>query len=157
MKLLTIYRKNVYITYKQNVCSFPSFAIIIFAIFTIVTPFLIVYTINHTIWTRDLIVYEKPNVNFQYQYLVLAHFENTLLRCSSFRGLNELTDNLVECDTISFGEDDFDYDGKLDQMQFRMEFEGQSNSSLRELSVFLVLESKLKVLKFCVMGLLVEK
>lgn len=145
MKLLTIYRKSVYITYKQNLCSFPSFAIIIFTIFTIVSPFLIVYTINYTIWTRDLIIYEKPDVNFQYQYLVFAYFGETLLRCTSFRGLNELTDNLEECDTISFIEDDFDYDGKLDEMLFKIEFEGQKNSSLKGLSVFLVLESKLKV------------
>lgn len=145
MKLLTIYRKNVYITYKQNLCSFPAFAIIIFTIFTISVPFFIVYTINRTIWGTDLIIFEKPNLNFQYKYLVLADYGDSIMRCSSFERLNELTDGVEDCDEITYSEDDFDHDSKLDQMKWKIQFESSTNMSLRGFELFFLFDADLKV------------
>lgn len=113
MKLLTLYNKKVFISYKHSVCSFATFFTFIVTVFTVVVPFYVVLYVNGDLWMQPKFTNEYPKVTFQYRFLMinehnmLANFGGTdpansmqLVMASSFGGFNQMTEKFQQSTSI---------------------------------------------------------
>lgn len=118
MKLFVVHRKNIYTNYKQSLCSFATFFVIIVTVFTIILPFYITFSLYHDTWPQQKIVYEQPDIKFQYNYIFLAEHiniqqsnENSVenvfpivstksLTCNSYKYLIDAVGSIPECSIV---------------------------------------------------------
>lgn len=111
MKLLTVHRRNAYIKYKHTLCSWAATFVILGAILTVILPFYFAFYLFNDIWSQYKIIYEHPDVKFQYKYIFVAEYsginsdglnslESTVAACSSYDYLNQLFDDFSECSMI---------------------------------------------------------
>lgn len=111
MKLLTLHRRNTYIRYKHTICSWAAIFVLLATILTVILPFYFAFYLFNDIWSQYKIVYQHPDVKFQYKYIFVGEyiksddygenpFETTVTTCSSFNYLNELFQDFSECSTI---------------------------------------------------------
>lgn len=111
MKLLTLYRRNACVQYKHTICSWAAIFVFLATIFTILLPLYVASNLFHDIWSQYKIIYEHPDVKFQYKYIFVAeHFprnvdnqspmESMVTRCTSYDNLNRLFVDSGECSVI---------------------------------------------------------
>lgn len=111
MKLLTLHRRNAYIQYKHTICSYAALFVLLAAILTVILPFYSAFYLFNDVWAQYKIIYEHPDVKFQYKYIFVAEYSNanaegenaldsTVTACSSYSYLNELFEDFSECSMI---------------------------------------------------------
>lgn len=101
MKLFNLYNKNVKIVYSHQLCSFATFFVLLTTLFALITPFSIIFSLNPNIWSKELTIFEQPDVKFKFQYLVLAETnERSVVTCSSFDFFNKKTEEFQKCSSI---------------------------------------------------------
>lgn len=111
MKLLTLHKRNTYIRYKHTICSWAAIFVFLAAILTVILPFYIAFYLFNDIWSQYKIIYEHPDVKFQYKYIFVAEYtplnaehenpiDSTVTTCSSYDYLNELFQDFSECSMI---------------------------------------------------------
>lgn len=104
--LFNLHRKSVRIDYRNQLCSFATFATGCVVLLSLVIPYYVVQFINPgDVWDRYRLAYEQPRVHFDYRYLFLAEVDlaeakNEIITCSSFEPYNELTEQRQECGVI---------------------------------------------------------
>lgn len=77
MKLLTLYNKNVSISYKHSVCSFASLFAAVSLIFVCTVPYYFICYVNSDLWWQPHMIWEQPNVRFQYRYILMGEHQAT--------------------------------------------------------------------------------
>lgn len=114
MKLIPLHKRNAYIQYKHTICSWAAIFVLSATILTIILPFYIVlYTFND-IWSQFKVIYEHPEMRFQYKYIFVAEYsstntdspnlyDTTVTTCSSYEYLNELFEDFSDCAMIKVG------------------------------------------------------
>lgn len=112
MKLLTLHKRNSYIRYKHTICSWAAIFVFLATIITVIFPFYIAFYLFNDIWSQYKIVYEHPDVRFQYKYIFVAEysasqssdvensFDSSVTTCSSYEYLNRLFEDYSECSMI---------------------------------------------------------
>lgn len=107
MKLLTLYNKNVFISYKHSVCSFATFFAGISLIFIVIVPLYMICYVNNNLWSQPYMVWEQPQVKFRYNYILLAEHQNIdnnavnqIIVISSYDQLNVETEPFQTSATI---------------------------------------------------------
>lgn len=111
MKLITLHKRNAYIRYKHTICSWAAIFVLLTMILTVLLPFYIAFYMFDDIWSQYKIIYEHPDVHFQYKYIFKADYsssnaenenpyDSTVTTCSSYEYLNELFDDFSECSMI---------------------------------------------------------
>lgn len=113
MKLITLYQRNTSINYKNSLCSFATFFVISLTAFAIVAPFYIAHSLFNDLWSQYKIVYEQPDIRFEYKYIFTAEFtkinavdvemlvaDTKIVVCSSYSYLNKALTNPMECSMI---------------------------------------------------------
>lgn len=111
MKLLTLHKRNTYIRYKHTICSWAAIFVFLAAILTVILPFYIAFYLFNDIWSQYKIVYEHPDVRFQYRYTFLAEYsassvdaessyDSSVTTCSSYEYLNRLFEDFSDCSVI---------------------------------------------------------
>lgn len=111
MKLLTLHRRNAYIRYKHTICSLAAIFVLLATILTVILPFYIAFYLFNDTWSQYKIIYEQPDVKFQYKYIFVAEYspaqadnenslDSTVTACSSYEYLNELFEDFPECSMI---------------------------------------------------------
>lgn len=111
MKLLTLHKRNAYVQYKHTICSWAASFVFLGAILTVILPFYFAFYLFNDVWSQYKIIYEHPDVKFQYKYLFVA--ENTaitpensdfvdskLLTCSSYKYMSEIFEDSPDCSVI---------------------------------------------------------
>lgn len=113
MKLITLYRSNTSINYKNSLCSFATLFVISVSVFAIIAPFYIAFSLFNDLWSQYKIVYEQPDIRFEYKYIFTAEFTKTsavdaempaddtkVVVCSSYKYLNKAMSDAMECSLI---------------------------------------------------------
>lgn len=101
MKLFNLYNRNVKIVYSHQLCSFATFFVVLTTLFAVITPFSIIFSLNQNIWSKELTIFEQPDVKFKFQYLVLGETnEGSVATCSSFDFFNKKTEEFQKCSSI---------------------------------------------------------
>lgn len=113
MKLFVFHRKSVYTNYKQSICSLAALFVLIATIFTIIMPFFITFSLYHDTWPHQKVIFEQPNVQFQYKYIFLAEHTNIqlpsdnipvintkIVTCNSYKYLIDVLSEHSECSLI---------------------------------------------------------
>lgn len=111
MKLLTLHKRNAHIHYKHTICSWAAVFVFLAAILTVILPFYFAFYLFNDIWSQYKIIYEHPDVKFQYKYIFVAEYSNgnagaenaldsTITTCSSYNYLNEVFEDFSECSMI---------------------------------------------------------
>lgn len=101
MKLFNLYKRNVQIVYSHQLCSFATFFVLLTTLFTVITPFCIIFSLNQNIWSKELTIFEQPDVKWKFQYLVLGETnEGSVVTCSSFDFFNRKTEEFQKCSSI---------------------------------------------------------
>lgn len=111
MKLLTLYRRNAYVHYKHTICSWAAVFVFLATILTIILPFYIAVHLFHDNWSEYKIIYEHPDVKFQFKYIFVAEhnarstdslnqMDSLTTTCTSYNYLNKLFDDSSECSII---------------------------------------------------------
>lgn len=111
MKLLTLHKRNAYIQYKHTICSWAAAFVLLSAILTVILPFYFAFYLFNDVWSQYKIIYEHPDVKFQYKYLFVAEnaainsdsndfVSSKVLTCSSYKYLSELFDDSPDCAVI---------------------------------------------------------
>ncbi|XP_050101441.1 uncharacterized protein LOC126581668 [Anopheles aquasalis] len=151
MKLFGFYSKNVYIQYRNQLCSTTTFVVCSLTIIAFVAPYYALYSIKGgELWEQHRLVYEQPRVKFPYKYLVLAEFEgigdgeSSVLTCSSFEGYNSATEQLPSCNAIRVIPIDEDNDQTMDRLRVTISFNPPDDANgLRFYTVYYFLETTL--------------
>lgn len=115
MKLLTLHKRNSYIQYKHTICSWAATFVFLATILTVILPFYFAFHLFNDIWSQYKIVYEHPDVKFQYKYIFVGEYNNanadagnvfdtTVTTCSSYNYLNEIFQDFSECSMIKVSE-----------------------------------------------------
>lgn len=111
MKLITLHQRNTSINYKNSLCSFATLFVISLTVFAIVAPFYIAFSLFNDLWSQYTIIYEQPDIRFEYKYIFTAEFtkisaveaempavDTQVVVCSSYKYLNKaVTDDAMEC------------------------------------------------------------
>lgn len=111
MKLLTLHKKITYIQYKHTICSWAAIFVLLATILTVILPFYMAFYLFNDIWSQYKIIYEHPDVKFQYKYIFVAEYsrangesenvlDSTVTTCSSYEYLNQLFQDFSECSII---------------------------------------------------------
>lgn len=101
MKLFTLYNKNVKIVYSHQLCSFATFFVVLTTFFAVITPLCIIFSLNQNIWSKELTIFEQPDVKFKFQYLVLGETnEGSVVTCSSYDFFNKKTEEFQRCSSV---------------------------------------------------------
>lgn len=112
MKLLTLYNKNVSISYKHSVCSFAALFAAVSLIFVCTVPYYLVCYVNSDLWWQPHMVWEQPRVQFQYRYILMGEHRavggvdgpglngRPLVVISSFDRLNAATEKWQTSATV---------------------------------------------------------
>lgn len=111
MKLLTLHKRNAYICYKHTVCSWAALFVLSAAILTILLPFYFAFYLFNDIWSQYKVIFEHPDVKFQYKYIFVGEYlptsaqpeksyDSTVTTCSSYEYFNELFEDFSECSMI---------------------------------------------------------
>lgn len=113
MKLITLHRRYTSINYKNSLCSFATLFVISVTIFAIIAPFYIAFSLFHDLWSQYKLVYEQPDVRFDYKYIFTAEFtkasvgevempaiDTKVAVCSSYKYLNKALNDPMECSMI---------------------------------------------------------
>lgn len=169
MKLITFHRKNVHVSYKNSVCSFASLFFFAITLASIIIPFYIVMLLSPRVWSENVLLWEQPQVQFKYQYNFVGRLEDSkqVISCSSFPYQRSLIDSLdkniskscsslkvrLECNWtfkqhfypihafFQVLEEDWNYDGKLDQIELKI----KSPQRVAKFSLQLIFDLQLKV------------
>lgn len=111
MKLITLHKRNAYIQYKHTICSWAAIFVLLATILTVILPFYFAFYLFNDIWSQYKIVWEHPDVKFQYKYMFIAEsgvsstenenpYDSMVTTCSSYEYLNELFEDFSECSMI---------------------------------------------------------
>lgn len=113
MKLITLYKRNTSINYKNSLCSFATLFVISVSVFAIVAPFYIAFLLFNDLWSQYKIVYEQPDIRFEYKYIFTAEFtkisavdaemtadDTKVVVCSSYKYLSKALSDAMECSLI---------------------------------------------------------
>lgn len=111
MKLITLYKRNAYIKYKHTICSWATVFVFSATVLTIILPFYIAFFLFNDIWQQYKIIYEHPDLKFQYKYMFVAEhiarnpdnenvIDSTVTSCSSYDYLNGVFDDFSQCSVI---------------------------------------------------------
>uniref|UniRef100_A0A336M9W9 Transmembrane protein 231 n=1 Tax=Culicoides sonorensis TaxID=179676 RepID=A0A336M9W9_CULSO len=150
MKLFTVHKNPLHISYKHQLCSIATLFVILVAILVIVLPFVLIYTLYRDIWKQDLLIFEQPKVQFSYKYIFSAVLRNEatdnqkLVTCSSFSKYNELTENHQNCNGIKFIDFDHNHDQKTDELRFSFEFDTLPAYFVQSVSVLIQIDSEIE-------------
>lgn len=111
MKLITLHKRAVYIHYKNTICSWTAFFVFLSLIFTIWFPYYLAFHLFSDVWSQNKIIYEHPDIKFQYKYIFVAELEptetarmnglaSTSIACTSYDFLNQFYETYPDCSTI---------------------------------------------------------
>lgn len=113
MKLITLYKRNTSINYKNSLCSFATLFVISVTVFAIIAPFYIAFSLFSDLWSQYKIVYEQPDIRFEYEYIFTAEYtrissmeaemptiDTKFVVCSSYKYLNKAHNHAMECSMI---------------------------------------------------------
>lgn len=113
MKLITLCKRNTSINYKNSLFSFATLFVISVTVFAIVAPFYIAFSLFNDLWSQYKIVYEQPDIRFEYKYIFTAEFirisaaetdvpafDTKVVVCSSYKHLNKALNDPMECSMI---------------------------------------------------------
>lgn len=166
MKLLTLYNKNVFISYKHSVCSFATLFSVISLIFVIVVPYFLICYINNDLWLQSHYIWEQPNVKFHYNYILMSeHNDNQIIVISSYDHLNAETEKFQTSATIKvtqllydliffiqkltltfqYWEDDYDNNKIVDRLNIQFTYIAPLNSTLNNLNLFMEFDASIEV------------
>uniref|UniRef100_A0A1A9WQ05 Transmembrane protein 231 n=1 Tax=Glossina brevipalpis TaxID=37001 RepID=A0A1A9WQ05_9MUSC len=154
MKFIPLHTKNTVIIYKNSLCSGASFIVITLCFLSVVIPiFLVSFLSPHP--SID-ILYEKPNVEFEYKSIFMAdtasygkgwktkNIFTDLYVCSTFAKLNEIFKEAGnKCDSLRYWTHDLDKDGASDRVHFLQQTDSLE-CNLTSLKWILVMQAKLK-------------
>ncbi|XP_019697378.1 transmembrane protein 231-like isoform X1 [Harpegnathos saltator] len=122
MVAIEIFSSSVAYKYKSRIYSFASIVVFLFIVLSLITPLFIVYHAGG-VWLRNRMHAEKPDVHFEYKYLLLAEvdpYEEPIV-CTTFTTYkeNKITD---QCAMIKVRENDLNGDGEKDSLKFEAYF-----------------------------------
>lgn len=113
MKLITLYKRKTSINYKNSLFSFATLFVISVTIFAVVAPFYIAVSLFSDLWSQYKIVYEQPDIRFEYKYIFTAEYtkgrvtdaeiptdDTKVVVCSSYKYLNKAMNDAMECSMI---------------------------------------------------------
>ncbi|XP_070496593.1 transmembrane protein 231 [Chironomus tepperi] len=145
MGLISLHRKYSFIDYQHHLCSFATLIKLIALIGAFVVPIIIILKLNST--ESHFVTFEQPVVKFQYKYILIA--ENSIdnetgknILCSSFDALNQFNES-KKCSKIQISEKDLNYDGTIDELNFKFEFNTINNYGIKSVSVVLFLDARI--------------
>lgn len=145
MSLISLHKKYSFIDYQNQLCSFAALVTFLILLVSIFLP--IVWIINVNTLSSDLIEYEQPKVKFQYKYIFNAEhnfeIERKTILCSSFETLNEIQDDIEDCNQVKIIEKDLNYDGLTDEIHFAFSFHSKFNYGIKSSSVVLFVDSRI--------------
>lgn len=111
MKLITLHKRTAYIQYKNTICSWTASFVFLSIILTIWFPYYLAFHLFSDVWSQNKIIYEQPDIRFQYKYIFVAELEPTetenldgftssSIACTSYSFLNQFSDTYPDCSTI---------------------------------------------------------
>lgn len=145
--LISVHRKYTFIDYQNRICSFASLIAFVAFLIAIFMPIFWIYKVNNNslLLNKDFIVYEQPQVKFQYRYVFTADHtmegRDTVV-CSSFQQLNQFEDT-TKCGKVKVVEKDFNHDGVADELQVTFEFGTNFHYGARSISMAIFLDSRI--------------
>ncbi|KAH8412094.1 hypothetical protein KR222_010487 [Zaprionus bogoriensis] len=130
MKFIPLHTTNTAIVYKNSLCSLASLLVLVFIALSVMLPVFLVSLLSpYSGISESRVLYEQPNVRFNYHYIFVASTEAagedaTFLACSSFNNFNARTRNYTKsCDTTKYWSEDLDHDAVSDRLHFRLELQ----------------------------------
>lgn len=111
MKLITLQKRTAYIHYKNTICSWAALFVFLSIIFTTWFPYYLAFHLFSDAWSQNKIIYEHPDIKFQYKYIFVAELEptetenmsgsaSTSMACTSYGFLNQFYETYPDCSTI---------------------------------------------------------
>lgn len=111
MKLLTLHKRAAYIQYKHTICSWPAIFVFLSIVLNILIPFYIAFYLFNDIWSQYKLIYEHPDIRFQYKYIFVAEYSaksvegdpstlTTSTTCTSYSFLKQLFGDNSDCSLI---------------------------------------------------------
>lgn len=151
MKFIPLHTTNTAIVYKNSLCSLASVFVLVFIALSVMIPVLLVSLLSpYSGISESRVLYEQPNIQFNYQYIFVANTESTtdsgeisFLACSSFGNFNARTQKFTNsCDASKYWTEDLDHDTVTDRMHFQLELQ-KIPSRLMNFDLLLFFEAQL--------------
>ncbi|XP_002064724.3 uncharacterized protein LOC6642100 [Drosophila willistoni] len=146
MRFIPLHATNTAIVYKNSLCSMASLLVLIFIALSVMLPVLLVSLLSpYSGISESRVLYEQPNVKFDYQYIFVASTElSTLVACSSFSDFNaQMASFSNSCAISKYWTDDVDHDTITDRAHFQLELQ-DLESPLVDFQLLLFFEAQLR-------------
>lgn len=111
MKLFTIHKNPLNISYKHQLCSIAALFVLLVMLLVVVLPFVLIQSLYKDLWKAELLLFEQPNAKFSFKYVFRSFLKNELtgdeelVTCSSFSTYNSLTESYQKCNEITVRND----------------------------------------------------
>ncbi|XP_074865185.1 transmembrane protein 231 [Carettochelys insculpta] len=127
------------VRYRAGLCSTAALGLLLMWVLTYLPPMLVVYR-SQGLWLKQSTYVEQPKIQFQYEMLLVAMTgvdPGNFLAWSTYPAFNRLQEDNLRVPLISSREEDKNQDGKMDELQFKLELPLQSTEQV--LAVHLIL------------------
>ncbi|KAM9302461.1 transmembrane protein 231 [Gastrophryne carolinensis] len=122
MAIYEVYSHPHLIRYRTSICSKATLFLIIVLLLTYIPPLLVAYR-SQGFWLKQSTYEEQPNVRFRYEVLFIAlnSASGGYVAWSTFQQFNGIVGDRLRIPQVSAREEDRNQDGKMDQLNFRLE------------------------------------
>uniref|UniRef100_T1K6L4 Transmembrane protein 231 n=1 Tax=Tetranychus urticae TaxID=32264 RepID=T1K6L4_TETUR len=150
MSLITLFSRPLIVHYKSSKISQATLFTIITWIINILYPWIIVYQTDG-LWKKVDYFWEKPQVNFKYDLIMMAKLKNTSISSnqiiwSSFPQLNnQLDQKKIRIPFISNYESDLNNDDVYDQLDMKLVLPTEKTEKISSIKLILFFTYQLKV------------
>ncbi|KAM4603185.1 transmembrane protein 231 [Discoglossus pictus] len=144
MALYEVYSHPALLRYRAGICSKATLFLLIVLVLTYIPPLLVAYR-SQGFWLKQSTYEEQPNVRFQYQVLLIAmnSTSGSYVAWSTFQGFNSLVGDQLRIPQVSAREEDKNQDGKMDQLNFKLELPLQATENVYGVQLILTFSYQL--------------
>ncbi|XP_069491559.1 transmembrane protein 231 [Ambystoma mexicanum] len=144
MALYEVYSHPVLVKYRTSVCSMATIFLLMALALTYIPPLLVAYR-SHGFWLKRSTYEEQPNVNFNYELLLMAvtSTSGSYIAWSTFPAFNSLQGDNLRIPLVSAIEVDTNQDGKMDKLNLKLELPMQSTEAIQSVQLILTFTYRL--------------
>ncbi|XP_078524568.1 transmembrane protein 231 [Lissotriton helveticus] len=144
MALYEVYSHPLLVKYRSSVCSKATVFLLVVLALTYIPPLLVAYR-SQGFWLKQSTYEEQPNVNFNYEILLMALTGTTgsYVGWSTFSAFNNLLGDNLRFPLVSAREEDNNQDGKKDQLNLKLELPVQSTEAIQSVQLILTFSYQL--------------
>ncbi|KXJ17698.1 transmembrane protein 231 [Exaiptasia diaphana] len=144
MVMYEVHRHPVLQKYRTHICS-KATIFQFFVIWLTYLPPLIIAFVTYGFWMKESSFREQPNVQFKHQLLLVAqgNTPGSYLAYSTFLNFNQLLQQNLRIPLVKSWEEDTNYDGKYDSLNFDIRLPLKDAESIYSVQVIMLFDYKL--------------